>query len=116
MVACCILLLFHRNSIEFHNPVHTNAKFSKKNRVMVQTQVLCCICNVGTLVCLIDVLGQITILWGQFLEINYHPGPNKRPGGIIFRNQLESWEDISPLIHSPALIKCPGTKNYPFSP
>ena len=35
---------------------------------------------IHTLVCLIDVLGQISVLGGQFSEINKRPGPNKHPG------------------------------------
>ena len=39
--------------------------------------------NMSTLVCLIDVLGHISILGGKFSNINKRPGPNNHPGGMI---------------------------------
>ena len=47
--------------------------------IIVQSDLNCRI----TLVCLIDVLGHISILGGKFSNINKRPGPNNHPGGMI---------------------------------
>ena len=59
-----------------------------------------------TLVCLIDVLGQISVLGGQFSEINKRPGPNKHPGRTFseIHNYSSTHSDLKILEFSKKIL------------
>ena len=61
---------------------------------------------VCTLVCLINVLGQISVLGGQFSEINKRPGPNKHPGRTFSEiyNYSSTYSDLKILEFSKKIL------------
>ena len=62
--------------------------------------------QIHILVCLIDVLGQISVLGGQFSEINKRPGPNKHPGRTFseIHNYLSTHSDLKILEFSKKIL------------